>query len=479
MDNKNKKKKKKKKKTLPSKMLAVLKRPDRLPYLLGVVVFTFTLLISEWVVHLDSKIHDEHHQAHIAARIEHLSTQLQKAINNNLLIIEAIESLLLLNNKITEREFRILASRFHDSRLSIRQIQLSPDAIVKYVYPDNRTANTVGLNLRNIPEQKQIIEDSIQTRTMIMAGPLELIQGGTAIIARQPLYNSKASEDDFWGFLTLILDINALLDDAKIVSKDELTHYVLRGANAKGSQGKVFFGSEEIFNGHYLRTLISVPGGQWELAASTENNHSHASQHNLLSIWGLVASIAFALLTCFSSKLWMQTYHRSIHDPLTQLFDRQYFQKKALTEIERSKRHSISTAIIMIDLDFFKKINDQNGHQVGDIVLQQAAKFIQMTLRESDIVGRYGGEEFIVMTLHDDEQSVLKTAERLRSSLDRNIVVGNHTIELSGSLGGAILSHSDQTYDDLVFKADSALFQAKENGRNCVVIASNDTSEES
>ena len=469
---------KNKKKPLSSKVLGLLKRPDRLPYLLGVVVFTFTLLISEWLVHLDTKIHDEQYQAHIAARIEHLSTQLQTAINSNLLIIEAIESLLLLNNKITEREFRILATRFHDSRLSIRQIQLSPDAIVKYVYPDNDTANTVGLNLRSLPEQRKIIEDSIQTRTMIMAGPLELIQGGTALIARQPLYSSKTSEGSFWGFLTLIIDINLLFEDAKIVSEDELTHYVLRGSNAKGSRGKVFFGSEEIFNDHYLSTLINVPGGQWELAASTDNNHSHVSQYNLLSIWGLVASIAFALLTCFSSKLWMQTYHRSIHDPLTQLFDRQHFQKKALIEIERSKRHSIPVAIIMIDLDFFKKINDQNGHQVGDIVLQHAAKLIQTTLRESDIVGRYGGEEFIVMTLHDDEQSVIKSAERLRNSLNRNIVVGNHTIELSGSFGVSILSHSDQTYDDLVFKADSALFQAKGNGRNCVVIASDDTSSE-
>ena len=451
------------------KSFLLLKKHNLFPFIAGGIVFFIIFSISEWLIEMDDSVHDEQYQARVDGRIKHISHQLQEAINNNLLIIEAVESLLLLQQDISSDEFNIIATQLIATRPSIKQIELSPNAIVKYIYPQPDQP-VIGLNLRTIPGQKSIVEQSIQQRKMIMAGPLELIEGGVALIVRQPLYKKEQGNTHFWGFITLLFDIEKLFTEAELLSNDNLTEYAIRGADAQGKNGEIFFGEPRVFASRHLSTLINVPGGHWILAASI-NDYPHTPYHSYLSIWGLLASAAFGLLTGLTCMLWIRTYQRSIHDPLTGLLNRQYFQKRAKTEIERAKRHNLPLSLIMIDLDLFKQINDNFGHQVGDQILISSAKLIQEALRDGDEVGRYGGEEFIVITPHDDEAQAQQCAERIRLQLDRHIVLKHQKIKLSASLGVASLSRDATDYDQLIYKADAALYQAKDNGRNCITIA--------
>lgn len=450
----------------------MIRHSSLLPWVTGSVVTILAILISEWFIQLDSDVHRKQELAQLETRIQHISAQIQKEIDNSLIIIEALESLMLLNNDITQNEFQVLTTRFLSTRPSVRQTQLSPNAIVTYINPHIDSDQVIGLDLKKIPDQSAVVERSILSGQMIMAGPLKLVQGGTGLVTRKPLYNREGLNTRFWGFITVIIDMDALYSEVGIAPQDELAKYAIRGKNAEGLAGEIFFGDPGVFKLDHISHIIEVPGGFWQLAAKLNiHNELHGVSEFLLRGWGVIASFTFGLLSAFTCVLLNKLYLRSIRDPLTQLYNRQYFQEKSVTEIERARKYKQSVSLLMIDLDFFKRVNDSFGHQVGDTVLIQAANLIKSALRDSDLIGRYGGEEFIILLPHDNAKEAQQCAERIRKMLDRKIRIRNQTITLSGSIGIASLSKQIRSYDSLVSAADAALLSAKKQGRNKVVIA--------
>lgn len=160
-------------------------------------------------------------------------------------------------------------------------------------------------------------------------------------------------------------------------------------------------------------------------------------------------------------------------DELTQLFNRRQFFFLAERELHRRGRSFRSLAVIMADIDHFKKINDTWGHPAGDAVLSEVARRLKGALREMDILGRYGGEEFSIMLLDTDRRDALEIAERLRRSVQNTPVrADGRDIAVTISLGVALRSQDEETtLDTLIARADKSLYQAKEAGRNRVVTA--------
>jgi diguanylate cyclase (GGDEF)-like protein len=162
---------------------------------------------------------------------------------------------------------------------------------------------------------------------------------------------------------------------------------------------------------------------------------------------------------------------RSLVDPLTRLWNREGIFEVLDGEIAPALAEKESAAIIMADLDHFKKINDEMGHPVGDEVLRQAARRMQQAVRDVDAVGRYGGEEFlIVLGAVDGVEHALSIAERIRARISADPITteaGPVTITLS--LGVAV-SNTGGTVDALVHAADAAMYQAKRTGRNRSVL---------
>lgn len=157
-------------------------------------------------------------------------------------------------------------------------------------------------------------------------------------------------------------------------------------------------------------------------------------------------------------------------DKLTGLYNRQMLDEFLRKEVEANKRHLNDLSIILIDIDHFKNVNDTFGHQMGDFVLATIAKLIMNNSRKSDIQGRYGGEEFVVICPKTEKKSALVLAEKIR------LVVENFKFEMIGvktiSLGISSLDQND-TVEILIKKADIALYKAKNTGRNKVVIFEN------
>ncbi len=162
----------------------------------------------------------------------------------------------------------------------------------------------------------------------------------------------------------------------------------------------------------------------------------------------------------------------SFTDYLTGLPNRRYFYEFSEDVLALHKRYGGACSVVFIDLDFFKKVNDQYGHDGGDLVLKEFSGFVKERIRESDLFARLGGEEFILLMPHADSSGAFVFVERLREALSKHIiqVVKDATIHVSFSAGIASLRESDTSMDDIINRADLAVYEAKNSGRNCSVI---------
>lgn len=160
-------------------------------------------------------------------------------------------------------------------------------------------------------------------------------------------------------------------------------------------------------------------------------------------------------------------------DTLTGLFNRRKFMQLAGQELERAARVPSDICLLMVDLDFFKRINDQYGHPAGDVVLQQVARILQDGVRCTDVVARMGGEEFIVLMPHTQRAGALAVAEKLRSTLrERPLELQQRLIPITASFGvTSLAAHQHAGFDALYAAADQALYAAKHQGRDRVEYA--------
>lgn len=163
----------------------------------------------------------------------------------------------------------------------------------------------------------------------------------------------------------------------------------------------------------------------------------------------------------------------AVTDALTRIPNARYLHDHLVLEIESAKRYASPMTVLMLDIDDFKKINDEHGHPIGDQVLTTLAKTIQECVRSADIVGRLGGEEFLVIMPHTPANTAVAVAERIRKAIqNQTIKSGGVSIGVTVSLGVASFPSKNITDKSSLLKAaDDALYQAKRAGKNKTVIA--------
>ncbi|MDX1634336.1 MAG: diguanylate cyclase [Marinobacter sp.] len=169
------------------------------------------------------------------------------------------------------------------------------------------------------------------------------------------------------------------------------------------------------------------------------------------------------------------------HDTLTGLYNRREISRILDEEIQRAERYDRSLAVLWIDLDHFKRVNDQYGHAAGDRVLQALCERLRDNIRAVDAIGRYGGEEFMVLLPEMEEEEARETAERLRALVaDKPLALDREqTLALTISIGVAVYPEHGRSRDELCDAADRAMYQAKSAGRNQVCLARGQSAGES
>jgi diguanylate cyclase (GGDEF)-like protein len=171
-------------------------------------------------------------------------------------------------------------------------------------------------------------------------------------------------------------------------------------------------------------------------------------------------------------ELQERLYDRAITDELTNLKNRRYLMERLQEELIRSKRKNAPLSLLLLDIDHFKRINDTLGHEAGDGALKHTARILGMSTRPYDTVGRFGGEEFLIIFPQTNAREALEIFERIRSSLEVSPFEREvESVRLTLSGGVSELRPQDVSVDELLARADRALYRAKESGRNRVCLA--------
>jgi diguanylate cyclase (GGDEF)-like protein len=184
----------------------------------------------------------------------------------------------------------------------------------------------------------------------------------------------------------------------------------------------------------------------------------------------LALPLAAALL---NSQRIAEAERLSQTDDLTKLHNARYLRQFLLGEVRRARRYNSSVAALFFDLDDFKNVNDVHGHLVGSHVLMEMATIILSSIRDTDVVARYGGDEFVVILPESNDEQAAFVAERVRRKIERNAFTGgrNLRLKLTASFGVATFPEHAQSPQQLVANADAAMYEAKAAGKNCVRFA--------
>ncbi|MDP0493236.1 MAG: diguanylate cyclase [Fusobacterium sp. JB021] len=356
------------------------------------------------------------------------------------------------------------------SGVNIRNIAIAPKGIVSNIYPLKNNEKFLGFNFLDStkPGNSYAIE-SYKTNKFLITEPFNFIQGGQGIGGRLPIYNNS----DFWGIITLTLDLDNVLKiiGLNIFNENNISYelsYLSQDKSYKiiaASDKKVISPVSFNFNLHNLK---------WNIKLSPENGWVNYYE----IIFDLLFALIFAgfLSLIFLNKEKITDINKylekiSIIDPLTGVFSRQYITKfivKGETEkwINPSQKYSMA----IIDIDLFKEINDNYGHDFGDIVLTAVAIEFKKFTDKDDCIIRFGGDEFIILFSSIDKIKFKKILNNLKNHIN-SLNFEKKEVKISISIGGTSYEEANNlSFKELFKLTDAKLYKAKKEGRNKVII---------
>lgn len=214
-----------------------------------------------------------------------------------------------------------------------------------------------------------------------------------------------------------------------------------------------------------LRPRVLPAAPHWELVVFEPDDDDDTTARSDL----LLPFAQAAALVVSNASLHGEAQRLALTDELTGVYNRRYVQGRLEVEIERTARTGGTVSLVLIDLDAFKLINDTHGHLVGDVALREVAQALRRILRPYDLIGRFGGEEFVIVAPDTPVEGAARLAERARETIE-HVHTPEAQVRLTASIGIAAASRGEPGIDALLRRVDEALSRAKETGRNRVVI---------
>lgn len=407
--------------------------------------------------------------------LQELATQrarVEGLLDSNLISMRTLRAEIALDPDLEPARFERLVSELLTADLHTRHIAAAPDLVVRYVYPREGNEAASGFDYRANAEQYQSILAAIKAGDIVINGPVELVQGGRALIARLPVYEREGG--DFWGVISVVIDHDRLFRDAGLTGSPRW-QIGLRGIDGRGLEGEVILGDPALWLRQPVTVPVELPVGRWVLAAVPVEGGWERPIFSYRWQWlaGSAMNMALGLLIfgLLISRRRLQgalstISHQARFDSLTELPNRQYFMYQLGEAIHRARRERRHIALLFIDLDHFKEINDSLGHEAGDELLQSISQRIRASLRGQDLVGRFGGDEFVVL-MHDlaDPVDAEIVAGKLLDSLHPVLSIQGHDVTIDGSIGIAVYPEDGHSASDLLKHADLAMYAAKAAGR--------------
>lgn len=392
---------------------------------------------------------------------------------------EGIAQLLSADADISPAHFHDMARQAMESVRYIRHISVAPNDVVADVYPLGNNQAILGLDYRLLPAQYPLVQRARHNEEPVLAGPVQLYQGGRALIYRRPVFlQAHRGVRLYWGNVSVVADIDSLLREAG-VTDDGGFLLALRGGDGEGAAGAMIWGAAELFEQPVVTLNVDVPGGTWQLAATPRGGWSSMSLFSSpLFIFALATTGLFSLFVAQLNrsnrlinlrnselKHSQEQLERLAHiDAVTGLPNRVLFQRRLQQALAVPK---VQLAVLVLDIDGFKLVNDTLGHALGDLLLEQAAQRLKDGIGPDNTVCRLGGDEFaFILTDIDQTERACQIVDGLLQALQRPFDLKGNAALVTGSIGIALCPEHGHTSESLMRHADTAMYAAKESGRN-------------
>jgi two-component system cell cycle response regulator len=253
-----------------------------------------------------------------------------------------------------------------------------------------------------------------------------------------------------------------------IIGRGKEAHARIDDAGASRAHARIVSNEDGVYSIEDLGSTNGtfVDGNRVQRAELQSGDRIHIGPNVILS---------FSIVDAQAERVAQQLYESAVRDPLTRAHNRRYLVERLSSEFAYAKRHRTHLALILFDLDHFKRINDTHGHLVGDDVLREVSALMQRLVRAEDVFARFGGEEFVLLVRGIEHVNVGRFAERVRLAVERLEIASEATVvRVTVSLGVASLEElagDQRDADGMLRLADERLYKAKTGGRNRVCAA--------
>ncbi|WP_372777204.1 EAL domain-containing protein [Litorivivens sp.] len=549
--------------------------------------------------------HQDLQHKDVWSQLASIRVQLEGRINGQFALLRGVVGLIASEPDLDQKRFSEFVGGLIDQDPLLVNVAAAPNLVVRHVYPLAGNEKAVGLDYRTNAEQLPMVELARDLRRMIVAGPLELVQGGRAIIGRAPVYLSKPGADSFWGIVSAPVDFDRLIDDVGLNAPNLGLEIAIRHGRLAWAVNSepLIYGDIDVFDREPVSMQVSLGAVEWEIAALPKGGWRDLPT-SLAWYWptalGLALTLGLALylaLRQFSARLqisnefkrnegllrrvsqsadvggweidlrsgceyvtdevyllhgttpdagkgasptrWFNFYddasrnlirarireaidtgeiqdfevmverddgspvwlrhiveparsdgrithlhgvvqdispirqadktiqYHATTDPVTGLPNRLQFSQRLAAALASPRGYAYRIAVLFIDLDHFKDINDSLGHGVGDQLLKSLGQRFSAMLRDEDVVARLGGDEFTVMLPGiTDADSCTRVAQEIIALAQEPIIIDEHEVHITASVGISLFPQDASDVETLLRHADQAMYAAKAAGRN-------------
>lgn len=277
---------------------------------LGIFAAIFVLAVVVYEDVAQEAAFHQQNKNHVLDKLNIVRARLESELNARLALVHGLAAFAKSQRKFTEHDFNVFAKDLSEEFPNIRSLQLAPKAIVTYVYPKKGNLSVVGLNLLADPKSREDVMRIISEHRFHVSGPTELKQGGMALIGRHPIYQSVQvdgqPEELFWGFSTVLIDLEPLLTTAGLLNVASDLKFALRVKENKDGFGKVFFGAQDLLANDPVLIDVSFPSGGWQMAAVPKGGWVQ-SRPDRMYFWAVGLCLAL-IAGVFAYVLAKQTY---------------------------------------------------------------------------------------------------------------------------------------------------------------------------
>ena len=430
--------------------------------LAGLLVFCVVLGFAEYIVELEVRDREARLQVAMFSFVSNLRANVSREMSRAVTQTAGLKSYLIVrHNNLRRAEVDAILEELSRSVPNIRNISVAIGYRIAYLYPVLGNEKAVGLDYRTLRGQWPDVMKAAQTGNPVLVGPLNLIQGRLGLIYRSPVF----IRGRYWGMLSTVFDAPTLFKSIfGHVEDDRFDFAVRRATGNRARHDDAIWGQQSFFEEANAESEeIFLPGGRWEFTVKSRLQPSGGRDILLLRVFSilLAAVLGWSIYLALVRRALLAQI--ALHDPLTGLPNRRLVEDRVTRALRRQLRNERAVgAILFIDLDGFKGVNDEHGHRAGDAVLQSVAGRATRALRGTDTVGRWGGDELLVLMEDTDRAMVEELTERVRRAFELPMTYQDTTIKVGASIGRAVFPDDGTSLAELVRVADQRMYEDKQ-----------------